>query len=76
MREAISARKPGEDSVKGWIDANMYGKQKITEALLEACRGFLNEDCESYCGLNKDDAHTCYPTMARKAIAKAEGRTP
>lgn len=69
--------------MKGWNEANMYGKEKITKELVNACReerDFLN-DIYNW-AINGKVIETKSLVMqiieiterANKAIAKAEGK--
>lgn len=69
--------------MKGWKEANAYGKEKITGELLESCkqgRDLLNEIYNK--GINGETINMLWlaarvidtTEAANKAIAKAEGK--
>ena len=66
--------------MKGWSEANMYGKEKITRALLKALKNFVNDvpcdfDHLGFCQVHYLLGKPCVNEIAKKAIARAEGES-
>jgi len=54
--------------MKGWFEANMHGKEKITRELLAACRD-ARDQITALC------SEADVPDSVTKAIARAEGES-
>ena len=61
--------------MKGWLEANMYGKEEITRDLREACKRLL-EAFDSTGPCDCGGSSLCAICAAQEAVARADGAYP